>query len=493
MSSEIAVIDAGTSGVRVALVRDDGTVGRSAYRQVLPTSPLPTFVEFDPVEMRDAVTELAVEVLGEAGGGAVAALGITNQRSSTVLWDRVTGVPVGPGVSWQDLRTVGMCMALGAQGIKIAPNVSATKLAFLLDMADPDRSRSEAGELAFGTIDTWLAWSLSRGAVHATDPSNACVTGLMLLDGSGWDPELLAALRIPEAVLPRIAASSEVLGELVGLPGAPLLAGMAGDQQASLMGQGCVVQGAAKLTLGTGGMLDVCVGTQRPSFPRRGADGMVPMIAWRRGTATTWLAEGLLLTAGTSVEWLRDELGLIGSAPESEALAASVADSGGVVFVPAFLGLGTPRWDYGARGSFFGLTRGAGRAQLVRAVLEGIAHRSADLVEAARADTGLPIESVRLDGGMSQNAFVVQACADAAGVPVEVSPVTEATTLGAAYLAGLAVGLWPDEAATAALFEPRSVVEPAWTGPKRTSERARWAEAVARSAGWVPELSTLDF
>lgn len=492
MADGVLVIDAGTSGVRAAVVREDASIAASTYRQVLPTSPIPSFVEFDPIQMRDAALDVAASALAD-WGAAISSVGITNQRSSTVLWDRSSGEPLGPGVSWQDLRTVGMCLALQAQGIRIAPNVSATKLVFLLDMVDPDRSRAEAGDLGFGTVDTWLAWCLSRGEAHVTDPSNACVTGLMLLDGSGWDPELLEALRIPEAVLPRIAASSEQMGAAAALDGAPVIAGIAGDQQASLLGQGCVTPGAVKLTLGTGGMLDICVGTTRPSFAQRGAGGMIPMIAWRRGGVTNWLAEGLMLTAGTTIEWLRDDLGLLSDASESDALATSVPDTGDAVFVPAFLGLGTPHWDYGARGAFFGLTRGVGRAHMVRAVLEGIAHRAADLVEAAVKDTGLSVDSLRVDGGMSANGFLMQALADAAGLRVEISPVTEATTLGAAYLAGMATGVWPDESATAALFSPRAVVEPSCTDSQRASARARWSEAVDRCAKWVPELSAIDF
>ena len=493
MSGEaVLVVDAGTSGVRAAVVRDDGTVAVHAYRQVLPSTPLPNFVEFDAAEMRDAAFEVARQAL-EEWGAPVTGVGIANQRASTILWDRSTGEPVGPGVGWQDLRTVGMCLALQSEGLRLAPNASATKLAFLLDLADPDRSRSSAGELAFGTVDTWLAWCLSGGAIHATDPSNACVTGLVEVDGSGWSARALEILRVPRAVLPRIAGSSEVLGEARSLPGAPRVAGVAGDQQASLFGQGCVTPGAAKLTLGTGGMLDVCVGPDRPSFEQRGRHGTLPLVAWSLGGSLTWCGESVMLTAGTSVEWVRDELGLISSSAESATLAASVPDSGGVMFVPALLGLGAPRWDFGARGALFGLTRGTGRAEVVRAVLEGVAHRSADLLESAEADTGLVVERLRVDGGMTANPVVVQALADFTGRPVEVAPVTEATTLGAAFLAGIATGVWADEHQTAALFTPSRVVEPALGEVARDSVRSRWAMAVERSGEWIPELSALDF
>ncbi|MDQ3947320.1 MAG: FGGY-family carbohydrate kinase, partial [Actinomycetota bacterium] len=423
----VLAVDAGTSGVRAAVVTAQGEVAVSVYRQVLPTTPLPNFVEFDPAELAAAALEVATEALA-AWGGPVAGVGITNQRASTICWERSTGIPVGPGVGWQDLRTVGTCLALQSQGLRLAPNASATKLAFLLDLADPDRRRAEAGELAFGTVDTWLAWTLSGGTVHATDPGNAGVTALVSLDagdpGSGvspvdWDPAVLEALRIPPAVLPAIVDSSGVCGEALALPGAPPLAGLAGDQQASLLGQGCVWAGETKLTLGTGGMLDVCTGAERPRWPGRGPAGTIPIAAWRRAGIMTWGTEAIAITAGTAVEWLRDGLGIVTDAADTEALAASVPDTGGVVFVPAFLGLGTPAWDYGARGGFFGLSRGSGRAELTRAVLEGVAHRGADLLEAAEADTGLPVGRLRVDGGMSANGVVLQALADATGRPVE--------------------------------------------------------------------------
>jgi glycerol kinase len=488
----VLAVDVGTSGVRAAVVNTSGEVVTSCYRPALPTSPMINFVEFDPNEQADAALAVAHEALA-AAGVPVAAVGITNQRASTILWDRATGAPVGPGVGWQDLRTVGMCLALQAQGLHLAPNASATKLAFLLDMADPDRSRAGAGELAFGTVDTWLAWTLSGGAAHVTDPGNAAVTGLLAPDGSGWDPGVLEALRIPAEVLPAIVDSAGVVAEATALPGSPPIGGLAGDQQASLLGQGCVVAGAAKLTLGTGGMLDVCTGASPPAAAARGPNGTIPIVAWRRAGVTTWGAEGIAITAGTAVEWIRDGLGLVPDSAASEAVAASVSDTGGVVFVPALFGLGAPRWDYGARGGFFGLTRGTGRAEMVRAVLEGVAQRGADLLEAAEADTGLTIAELRLDGGMSANGVVVQALADFTGRPVATSPGTEATTLGAAYLAGLAVGVWNDEAETAALFRPSRVAEPSLSDDARAAARARFAAAVEGCAGWVPELSAITF
>ncbi len=478
----ILVIDVGTSGVRAAMVSDDGEVGHVHHREVLPETPMPSFVQFDAAVMAAAVLEVAHAAI--ESGGVPTAVGIANQRASTIVWDRATGAPVGPGVGWQDLRTVGMCLELQGQGIRVAPNASATKLAFLLDLADRDRTR----DLCFGTVDTWVAWTISGGAVHVTDATNAAVTGLRSGDGTGWHQPVLDALRIPQSVLPAVHDSAGVVGHASALPGSPPIAGIAGDQQASLVGQGCVRPGLAKITFGTGGMLDLCVGSQRPEFETRGGGGCFPIVAWQRDGQITWGIEAVMLSAGSAVEWLRDDLGLISSAAESEAIAAEVATTGDVWFVPALLGLGTPTWDFGARGALVGLTRGSGRAEVVRSVLEGVAHRGADLVEAAETDGGLAIGSLRVDGGMSANAVFVQALADATQRPVEVSPELEATTLGAAYLAGLATGVFADEDDIASRWSPRAVVE-----PLSTPDRGRWRAARDRAAGWVPELSALDF
>jgi glycerol kinase len=478
----ILVVDVGTSGVRGAVVRPDATVGAVHHREVLPSSPAPGLVEFEPSAMADAALEVARTALAE--GGPVAAVGLSNQRASTVVWDRATGEPVGPGLGWQDLRTVGACLVWQAQGLRFAPNESATKLAHLLDEADPDRKR----DLCFGTVDTWIAWHLSEGALHVTDLSNAAVTGLVRGDASAWERTVLEALRVPESVLPALVDTSGVIGPASALPGAPPLAALAGDQQASLVGQGCVLPGLAKITFGTGGMLDVCVGPERPAFDRQGKQGTFPIVAWRREGKLVWGVEAVMLAAGTNVEWLRDDIGLIATAEESHDVAAACETADGVMYVPALLGLGTPRWDYGARGTLLGITRGTGRPQLVRAVLEGVAHRGADLVEATESDTGLAIPRLRVDGGMSGNPTFVQALADTTRRPVEVSPEREATTLGAGYLAGLAVGTWSGWDDIAAGWQPAAVVEPA-----RDLDRARWRAAVERAAGWEPDLSAISF
>ncbi|HVL07156.1 MAG TPA: FGGY family carbohydrate kinase [Acidimicrobiales bacterium] len=478
----VLVIDVGTSSVRGSIVGAGAGVGHIHRRTVLPHTPAPGFVELDAAELAGAVLEVAHAALADAG--PVDGVGITNQRSTTIVWDRQTGVPVGPGIGWQDQRTVMMCLTLQAQGLRFSPSSSATKLAYLLDTYDPDRS----GDLCFGTVDTWVAWTLSGGNLHVTDLSNAGVTGLMRTDGAGWDHEILDALRIPPAVMPQIVDSSEAVGEAVALPGAPPVAGMAGDQQASLIGQGCTRAGLAKMTFGTGGMLDLCLGPDRPPFEQRGSHGTFPIVVWRRQGRVTWGIEAFMLTAGQAVEWLRDDLGVIAEAGESEVIASACETTGGVWFVPALLGMATPAWDFGARGTLLGLTGGTGRPEVVRAVLEGVAHRGADLLEAAEADGGCPIPTLRVDGGMSANRVFVQALADACQRPVEVSPVLEATTLGAAFLAGMATGLWADEDEVAATWSPRATVEPA-----AITDRRRWKDACDRARGWIPELSALDF
>ena len=478
----VLVIDVGTSSVRASIVGADATVAHIHRRSVLPRTPAPGFVELDAAELATAVMEVAHAAL--AAGGPVEAVGIASQRSTTIVWDRQSGAPVGPGIGWQDQRTVMMCLALQARGLRLSPSSSATKLAYLLDTYDPDRVR----DLCFGTVDTWVAWTLSGGALHVTDLSNAGVTGLMRLDGAGWDQAVLETLRIPPAVMPQIVDSSAIIGEAAALPGAPPVTGIAGDQQASLIGQGCTRAGLAKMTFGTGGMLDLCLGPDRPPFEQRGPHGTFPIVGWRREGRVTWGIEAFMLTAGQSVEWLRDDLGVIADAGESEAVAAACESTGGVFFVPALLGMATPAWDFGARGTLLGLTGGTGRAEVVRAVLEGVAHRGADLLEAAEADSGCQIPILRVDGGMSANRVFVQALADACQRPVEVSPVLEATTLGAAFLAGMAVGLWAGEDEVAATWSPRATVEPAGT-----TDRRRWREACERARGWIPELSALDF
>jgi glycerol kinase len=494
----VLVVDVGTSGVRAAIVRPDARVGHTHYAPVLPDSPAPGLVEFDAGTMAEAVLSVARAAL--ADGGPVAAVGIANQRASSIVWERSTGRPLAPGIGWQDLRTVGTCLTLQAEGIRLAPNASATKLMAILDAVDPDRRRAEAGELCFGTVDTWVAWILSGGAdsghdaLHVTDATNAAVTALVDAATITWDEPLLERLGIPLVMLPRIADSSGPIGPCHALDGAPVISGIAGDQQASLVGQGCTRPGLAKATFGTGGMLDQCTGIGRaPDHAGQGSGGTFPIVAYRVGGEATWGVEAVMLSAGTCVEWLRDDLGILSSSEESAAVAAQCETTGDVWFVPALLGLGTPVWDFGARGTLVGLTRGSGRPEIVRAVLEGVAQRGADLVEAAEADSGFPIGALRIDGGMSDNEVFVSALADAIGQPVEISPVLEATTLGAGLLAGLAIGTYGSMDEIAATFAPRRTVEPRTDEATRSHARARWLAARAKAEATIPELSGISF
>jgi glycerol kinase len=488
----ILVVDVGSSSVRASVVDHDGTVSHVQSEPVAVSSPAPSFIEGDAAGVAASVLSTARKSLADAarsGGTRIDGIGIANQRTTTVVWDRVSGEPVGPSISWQDLRTVGMCLMLREQGIYLTPTESATKLAFLLDLADPDRTK----DLCFGTMDSWIAWTLSAGELHLTDATNAAVTGLRTLDGRDWDHHVLEALRIPESVLPTVVDSSGRIGEATVLEGSPPICGMLGDQQASLVGQGCTLPGLAKITFGTGGFLDCCVGPERPQFARRGAGGTFPIAAWQRAGKVNWGIEAVILSAGSCIDWLREDLGLITTAGESDVLATSVADSGDVWFVPALLGMGTPVWDFGARGAFIGITRGTGRAEMVRAVLEGIAHRGCDLVEAAEQDAGTSIGSLRVDGGMSANVTFLQRLADFSGRTVEVAPVTECTTLGAAYMAGMELGIWRDEHEVADAWRPKHVVEPRITDSARTTSRDRWIAARERARETVPELSTVQF
>ena len=477
----VLVIDVGSSSVRAALVRADGTLGHLHQRHLSDLRPSPGVAEFDAAALADAALDVARSTLG--AGGAAQAVGITAQRASTIVWERETGRPVAPGISWQDLRTAGQCLALSARGFRLTPNQSATKLAYLLGIHDPDRSR----DLCFGTVECYLTWVLSRGSAHVTDASNAAVTGLILDDASDWNDEVLAELRISREMLPRIVDSTGVVAAASALPGEPPIAGLVGDQQSSLVGQACLQPGQAKATFGTGAMLD-CVTAARPAFSARGDRGTFPIVAWREAGHVNWGIEAIMLSAGSCIEWLRAGLGLIGDAAESDEIAGSVPDSGGVVFVPALGGLGTPVWDFGARGTFVGLDASTSRAELVRAVLEGIAHRSADLLEAAEADGGVEVATLRVDGGMTANATFLRLLADALQRPIAPSTVRDATTLGAAFLAGTATGLWVSLAEAASTARHGPVVEPA-----RRLDRDRWLDARARALRTVPAMSAISF
>lgn len=522
-TSSILVIDVGTSGLRAGIVRDDATIDALHYREFAPDTPFPGLVEFDAAEMARHVLDVARAALEM--GGPVAAVGVTNQRASTIVWDRRTGQPLGPALGWQDLRTVNECIvARSEHGLALAPNQTATKAVSILASAIGDRVAiaSRAHDVCIGTVDSWIVWTLTRGSLHVTDHSNAAVTGLCEITSSKgplWHQRACSALGIPSEMLANIVTSSGVIGEASALPGSPVIASLVGDQQASLLGQSCVRPNMVKSTFGTGGMMNVCLDTRAPADSARTVNGTFPIVAWSSNSAASsstdivstdivWGAEAIMLSAGTNIEWLRDDLGLIDSASESHDVAQECPSSDGVVFVPALLGLGTPSWDYGARGTLLGLTRGSTRAHVVRAVLEGVAHRGADLLESLIRDhpsidpSGIAIAEnrnaelrnaeLRIDGGMSRNPTFVQALANATGRSISVSPVTEATTLGAAYLAGLAVGTWSGLADIEALWSPATTVDPD-PSVDRDESRRKWEKAVTRAAEWIPELSVLDF
>jgi len=481
----LLVIDVGTTGLRAAVVRPDASVTSVEYRAFAPDSPFPGMVEFDARRLSELVLDAARSATAGADG-QITGVGIASQRATTLVWDRATGEPVGPAIGWQDLRTIGECLTAKAEhDLNLAPNQSATKIQWLLANAAADR---DPADLCFGTIDSWVAHTLSGGRLHLVDHTNAAVTGLYSVESRSWHLGVCELLGIDPLMLPTIVDTSGVVGEATELAGAPPIGALVGDQQASLVGQGCIRPGQAKITFGTGAMLDVCTGSGPPEHGRRSANGTFPIVAWTHDGTFTWGVEAMVLSAGTNVDWLRDDMGLIATSAESHDVASQCETTDGVVFVPALLGLGTPYWDYGARGTLLGITRGTERRHIVRAVLEGIAHRGADLVEAAEADAGLTIPVVRIDGGMSENPTFVQALANATGKPVEVSPLVEATTLGAGFLAGVATGVWNDLDAATEAWAPSTTVE-----PTTALDRAIWARAIERTTSWIPELSALDF
>lgn len=495
----VLVVDVGTSSVRTALVDASGGVHRVRQAPLATATPAPGMVELDAEHLAGRVLELAAATLGDVE--AVAGVGVADQRATTVVWERATGRPVAPAIGWQDLRTVLTCLTLQADGIRLAPTMSATKIAAILDQVDPDRR--QGANLCFGTLDSWIAWTLAGGpqgpggGVHVTDATNAAVTGLVAPGDGGrwdrWDPTVLDALRIPEAMLPRIVDTAGPVAPCAALAGGPMLGALAGDQQAALAGQGCVRPGTAKATFGTGGMLDLCTGDAPPERAGRGPAGTFPIVAWQLAGAVTWGVEAMMLTAGACVDWLCEDLGVLSEPGASAEVARACESSGDVWFVPALFGMGTPVWDFGARGALLGVTQGTGRAELVRAVLEGVAHRGADLLEAAEADAATTVPSLRVDGGMSANPVFVQALADACGRQVDLSPELEATTRGAGLLAGLALGALPDLEALADAYRPRATVAPRLSESDRQTRRARWLDARERATRTIPELSGIEF
>ncbi|QJR14536.1 glycerol kinase GlpK [Usitatibacter palustris] len=494
VTKAVLALDQGTTSSRAIAFGRDGRVLGVAQQEFRQIFPQPGWVEHDAGEIWRTQRDVAAQALAKAGlsAGEVAAVGITNQRETTVVWDRKTGAPIAHAIVWQDRRTAARCdtlrqaghEALFAErtGLVLDAYFSGTKLAWILDNVAGARARAERGELAFGTIDTWLAWKLSNGAAHVTDVSNASRTLLFNIHTLDWDDELLAILDIPRALLPRVVASSGVVAttECEGLPRGMAIAGIAGDQQAALFGQACHRPGMAKNTYGTGCFLLMNTGER----PARSSHRLLTTVAWKRQDKTQYALEGSVFIAGAAIQWLRDGLGIISSAPEIESLAASVPDAGGVFFVPALAGLGAPYWDPRARGAIVGLTRGATRAHLARATLEAIAFQSAELLEAMTADAAIHLTELRVDGGATASNLLMQMQANLLGVPVVRPKVTETTALGAAYLAGLATGFWRDEAEIAALWERDRVFEPALSRDAAATRLAEWKRAVERARDW---------
>jgi glycerol kinase len=491
----VLALDEGTTSARAIVFDRAGGITAVAQKEFAQLYPKPGWVEHDAQEVWTAQISVAVEALGRAQlrPQDVAAVGITNQRETAVVWDRQTGRPVCNAIVWQDRRTAGFCDRLRAEGgeslirdktgLVIDAYFSGSKVAWILDNVPGARAKAEAGKLAFGTIDSWLVWKLTDGKLHLTDVSNASRTMLFNIHTCQWDDDLLRLFRIPVSLLPRVRASSEAYGPVasaLGLGGVPI-AGIAGDQQAALFGQLCLEPGLTKNTYGTGCFMLQNVGTKAVASKHK----LLTTVAWKLGGVTSYALEGSVFIAGAVVQWLRDGLGLIRTAGEVNALAATVPDSGGVFVVPAFVGLGAPHWDPHARGTIVGVTRGTTAGHLARAALEAIAFQSADLIDAMRADAGRPVQELRVDGGACRSDLLMQFQADLLGVPVARPAVTETTALGAAYLAGLAVGVWKSPAELAGQYRVERRFEPRMDRGRAKALRAQWTRAVERAKGWA--------
>ncbi len=487
----ILALDQGTTSSRAIVFNHDGSIRAVAQKEFRQIFPQAGWVEHDVNEIWQTQLDTAREVLKKArlNAGDIAAIGITNQRETTLLWDRKTGEPIHNAIVWQDRRTSKFCDGLKAAGhadliqqragLVIDAYFSGSKVRWLLDNVPGARARAERGELAFGTVDSWLVWKLTNGARHLTDPSNASRTMLYNLRGN-WDDELLKVLDVPRNVLPEVRSSSEVYGETT-LLGAPIrIAGIAGDQQAALFGQNCFERGLAKNTYGTGCFMLMNTGTE----PQISQHKLLTTVAWKLGAKTDYALEGSVFIGGAAVQWLRDGLGVIKASADVEKLAASVRDSGGVYFVPAFAGLGAPHWDQYARGTIAGITRGTTAAHIARAALEGIAFQVADVLEVMNEDSGISMNGLRVDGGASANDMLMQFQADILQVPVVRPKVIESTALGAAYLAGLAVGFWKDRADVSRAWQVDRAFEPQMSKDEAANRRARWSEALKRARQW---------
>ena len=491
--SYILAFDQGTTSSRSIIFDSDARVVASSQREFQQIYPEPGWVEHDPLEIWRTQSGTAIEAIQKAGISFkdIVAAGVTNQRETTIVWDRVTGNPLYNAIVWQDRRTTDYCNAMRLRhaelirwktGLEIDSYFSASKIRWILDNVDGARAKAENGDLAFGTVDSWLIWQFTNGRHHITDVSNASRTLLFDINKLEWDNELLDLFEVPKSLLPKVGPSSEVRceieapNELRSIP----IAGIAGDQQAALFGQQCFNEGEAKTTYGTGCFMLQNTGPK----PVNSTNRLLSTVAWTLGAETYYALEGSVFIGGAVIQWLRDGLGIIAASRDAEALARSVPDSGGVYFVPAFAGLGAPHWDQEARGLIIGLTRGTGKAQLARAAIESIAFQTAELLESAEADSGVTLKDLRVDGGAAANNLLMQFQADILQIPILRTANLEATALGAAYLAGLAVGFWRSAEAfighktTGHTFEPQMPPE---TG---RALRLRWAEAVERSKAW---------
>ncbi|MBE3556833.1 MAG: glycerol kinase GlpK [Firmicutes bacterium] len=495
----ILALDQGTTSSRAILFDDSGTIVAIKQQEFQQLYPQPGWVEHDPNEIWQTQITTAQEVLKDAGirAAQVAAIGITNQRETTLLWDRQTGEPLANAIVWQDRRAASLCDRLRSEGresliqqktgLVIDAYFSGTKLAWLLDHIAEARERAQQGELCFGTVDSWLLFNLTGGKVHATDVTNASRTMLYNIHEMQWDHELLELLHIPPEVLPQVRPSSGTFGETktslfgVAIP----ICGIAGDQQAALFGQTCFEPGMAKNTYGTGSFVLMNTG----NAPIISKNKLLTTIAWQMGDQVTYALEGSIFVTGAAVQWLRDALGLIHSAEETEQLASTIDSNEGVYLVPAFTGLGAPYWDAYARGLLIGLTRGTTRAHIARATLESVAYQTYDVLEAMKRDSEVPVKQLRVDGGASGNAFLMQFQADVLQVPIVKPAVQETTAMGAAFLAGLEVGVWPSVDALSALWKQECTFSPHIDGRIRDDLINGWHRAVGRAQGWVqPEV-----
>jgi len=491
----ILALDQGTTSSRAIVFDHAGNALGIAQQELTQIYPQPGWVEQDPEEIWSTQIATARAALAQSGVAAqdIAGIGITNQRETTVLWERATGRPLANAIVWQDRRTASLCEQLRAQGLEalftgrtgllLDSYFSGTKLRWLLDNIDGARRRAEKGELAFGTVDSWLIWKLTGGRSHVTDVSNASRTMMFNIHNRDWDDKLLGLLRVPRAVLPKVIASSGVGAEADAkhLGQALPIGGVAGDQQAALFGQQCTGTGMVKNTYGTGCFMLMNTGKRPVASHHR----LLTTVAWDIGSGLDYALEGSVFIAGAAVQWLRDGLGVIRKSSDVEALARSVEDNGGVYFVPALSGLGAPYWDPHARGAIVGLSRGSTAGHIARAALEAIAFQTADVLQAMHADSGIAVTELRVDGGATQNDLLMQFQADLLGVPVVRPKVYETTALGAAYLAGLAVGFWPGAGVLAVQWQLDRRFEPAMGADRRAALKATWAKAVKRSLAWT--------